>query len=185
MKRVMDFISKSVRWVFAFLSIVVLHSCTIVQDPDMWQVEIADSYKFQMAEAVVYAAFMAFGLEDEVDESVIMIEKYAITIEEEKTEALESDVAKYKLALEKLCNQDEVCHTLWETYHELDGKVRFSGFIKQPNDGNYSVWTAIEKHCNIRVTFKINKLMDWSLELDEDDFHEFILREILDVYIDD
>ena len=160
-----------------FALIAIMQSCSVVQDPENWKKEIEDAYKIQISQAMAYtaAAFMELD-ENEVDIAISMLAASADAIEKQKNDDLKDwdDIEKYKLALEKLKSEDATCYYLWEQYHQLDGKVKFSDFVKQPKDGKYSVYTTTEQSNDIRVTFKINKAMEWEVALDEKDLQVYL-----------
>ena len=157
------------------LSIAIVQSCSVVQNPELWKVEIEDAYKFQMSQAMAYtaAAFMELD-EDNVDASVQLIVASATEIAEQRNDDGEKDVAMYKLALDEYYQMDETCRYLWEQYHNFDGKVNFGEFVKQPKDGDFSVWTTTEKNSDIRVTFKINKKFEYQVAVDDKDLQVYI-----------
>lgn len=156
-------------------SIVIAQSCSVVQNPELWKVEIEDAYKFQMAQAMAYtaAAFMELD-ENEVDAAIKAVIMSADAIAEQHYSDGESNVARYNLSLKEYSQMDATCYYLWEQYHNFDGKVNFGEFIKQPKDGDFSVWMSTEKNSDIRVTFKINKKSEYQVAVDDKDLQVYI-----------
>lgn len=152
--------------IFALALTIILPSCKAIQGPDNWAVEIEDSYKMQMVLAFDYALYD----KDAVDELAELIDE---TAEKKADYSMgNSDIAMYKLALEELAPNNAGASELLQGYEKLE--VKFSEWIEQPNKDGYSVWLATEEMFDIRVTFKINKALDWDVELDDEDFTHFM-----------
>lgn len=161
--------------ILLFFSITILPSCSLKQDPKLYEVEIEDDFKFQMAQAMAYtaAAFMELDKGD-VDKTVNFLIKVGEAVAEVQYSEGKSSIARYDLALKEYSQADATFYYLWEQYHSFDGKVHFGEFIKQPKDGDFSVWTTTEKNSDIRVTFKINKKPEFQVVLDEKDLQVYL-----------
>ena len=162
----------------SLLLIAIVQSCSVVQNPELWKVEIEDDYKFHMAQAMAYtaAAFMELD-EDEVDAAVNSVIKSADAMAEQHYSKGESNVARYNMVLKEYSQKDAICYYLWEQYHSFDGKVNFGEFVKQPKDGDFSVWMTTEKNNDIRVTFKIhtvNNKFEYQVAVDDKDVQVYI-----------
>ena len=147
----------------ALIMSVGLTSCSLAGDPEAWSAEIEDSFRAQLAFAYAYVDYDDSVLDALADRVEIAADK-----EEEDGGALE-DCIKYKWALEKIAPQNPIAAEILKKYNAID--VEFTKFKRQPDEGNYYVWTSKEINTGIKVTYKYASSIDidWSLELDEDD----------------
>ena len=176
---IIDMKTKNVlKSLLSLLLIATVQSCNVEQNPELWKVEIEDAYKFQMAQAMAYTAVAFMELDnDEVDAAVNAVIKSADAMAELHYSKGESNVARYYLALKEYSQKDNICYYLWEQYHSFDGKVNFGEFVKQPKDGDFSVWLTTEKNSDIRVTFKIrtvNNNDEFQVAVDDKDLQVYI-----------
>ena len=145
----------------------VLHSCGLDQGPDVWETEIEDAFKIQVALAFDYAIYD----EDAVDELAELIDNTADKKAEEYSLS-KTDIAKYKLALEELAPNNAGAAELLKLYNSIE--PHFTEWEKCPKEDGYSIWKSTEQVTEIKVTFKNNKALDWDLELEEESFAKFI-----------
>jgi len=157
------------------LSTVLFPSCSTIQGPDNWMVDIEDDFRMQIATGLSYALYN----EKLVDDCIEQIEKVAT---EKNNESLEADFAKYKAALEELSKENILANDINSYYSQI--KCDFTEFEVLPNEDGYSVWKSKETNSDITVVFKINKSLDWSVELNEEEYVSYLsklVQRIMDI----
>ena len=149
----------------------LLSACNSIMGPDNYKVEIEDSYRMQV---VVTFAYLT---EDEstLDDFIIELKEKSDKIEEENSALNKPDVAKFRIALEKLSTNNNLAKELLDDYKKID--VKFSEFKKAPKEGDFYVWTATEENYGVRVTFK-NSVEEWELDVNEDDLEAYIEKSL-------
>ena len=155
---------------FASLILAVaflLPACSSIMGPDNYKVEIEDSYRMQV---VVTFAYLT---EDEstIEDFIIELKEESDKIEEENSALNKPDVAKFKMALEKMSPNNDLAKELLNDYKKID--VKFSEFKKAPKEGDFYVWTATEENYGVRVTFK-NSVVEWELDVNDEDLEAYI-----------
>lgn len=156
----------------------IFTSCSLLQDPDLWRVEIEDAFRANLvcSAFTYFSAFIPFIGQQQIQQYMDKLDDVANQIAEEHSG--DSDVAKYKMALERLASTDIVFSELKECYDAVD--VNFGRFSPCPDESGYAVFRALERNSNIKVTFKINKSLDYLVVLDADDVQRFCERETAD-----
>ena len=101
----------------------LLSACNSIMGPDNYKVEIEDSYRMQV---VVTFAYLT---EDEstLDDFIIELKEKSDKIEEENSALNKPDVAKFRIALEKLSTNNNLAKELLDDYKKID--VKFSELI--------------------------------------------------------
>ena len=147
---IIDMKTKNVlKSLLTLLLIATVQSCNVEQNPELWKVEIEDNAVIKSADAMAELHYSKG----------------------------ESNAARYYMALKEYSQKDNICYYLWEQYHSFDGKVNFGEFVKQPKDGDFSVWLTTEKNNDIRVTFKIrtvNNNDEFQVAVDDKDLQVYI-----------
>lgn len=94
---------KKIRIIYLTLILGIFTSCSLLQDPDLWMVEIEDAFRAELVRSyVMYVSdFMPFV---DLQSSMDQLDNLANQIAEEHSG--DRDVAKYKMALEKLAETD-------------------------------------------------------------------------------
>jgi hypothetical protein len=93
-------------------------------------------------------------------------------IDDEKS--TEANVAKYAEAMKQLASTDVIIKALYEEYQNTT--LRFSDFTQCPDDEEFSVWSATELETNINFQFKINKLLQCEVVIEEEDFTNYLMK---------
>lgn len=147
----------------------LLASCNSLQSPDMWMVEIEDSFKTQVLFGCAYLS----GIDEElIDLSIDKVENLASEINDNS--GLQADVAMYAQAMQQLAPTDDIVNAIYKEYQQTT--LNFSEFTACPDEGEFSVWKSTELETNIDVTFKINKLLQWEVIIDEEDFTNYLMK---------
>lgn len=150
--------------VMSFLTV----SCSTIQSQDMWMIEIEDDFKTQILSACLYLSLD----EGIVEQSLQRLDDLATKIDDEKS--TEADVAKYAEAMKQLASTDVIIKALYEEYQNTT--LHFSDFTQCPDDEEFSVWSATELETNINFQFKINKLLQWEVVIEEEDFTNYLMK---------
>ena len=153
--------------VMAFL----LPACSSIMGPDNYKVEIEDSYRMQVTVTFAYLT------EDEstLDDFCIVLKEESDRIEEENNALNKPNVAKFRMALEKLSANNNLAKELLNDYKKID--VKFSEFKKAPKEGDSYVWTATEEIYGVRVIFK-NNVEEWELDVNDEDLDAYIEKSL-------
>lgn len=167
---------KKIAIIYLTLVMGIFTSCSLLQDPDLWMVEIEDAFRAEIvrSELMCISFFMPSEFQQDVQQIMDELDTMAEQIAEEHSG--DSDVAKYKMALEKLILTDTEYSFLKDGYDKID--VNFGKFSPCPAESGYAVFRALERNTNIKVTFKINKSLDYLVVLDADDIQQYFAREV-------
>jgi uncharacterized protein (DUF1697 family) len=161
---------KAKTWLLSFLMLAVSFMFTSCDDktkyPENWMVEIEDSFRAQVTVALAYLLYA----EEDVDDFVDKLEAAAEEVDDETIEI--ADVARYKLALEKLLDKDTRAEEVLEVYNGF--VVLFSDFTKDGKEDGLTVWNAQEMNSGIKVTFKNNDDLDWDLDIDPETYQAYV-----------
>lgn len=150
--------------IIALVLSVLLPSCGALEDPDMWAVEIEDSYRMQLS--LMYT----HGLDDAdlVDDFIERLDNKAHLVYNKKVKR------GYKMALEQMAMEEKIAEDILKIYDTWE--VRFSKWTKQPDEGDFSVWQAIEENTGIKVIFKNNSALDWHLDVDPETLIQYLIN---------
>ena len=147
----------------------LLQSCGTKLNPEAWEVEIEDAYRMQLS--LMYT----HGLDDAdlVDDFIARLDNKAHLVYSKKVKR------GYKMVLEQMAKEEKIAEDILKIYDTWE--VRFSKWTKQPDEGDFSVWQAIEENTGIKVIFKNNSALEWHLDVDP----ETLILYLLDIEIKD
>lgn len=170
---------KKIRVIYLTLVLGVFTSCTLLQDPYYWKIEIEDGFRTELMRSYVMCLCNDTTVSVEVQQHLQLhlyqLDDLANQIEEERRG--DSDVPKYKMALERLYLEDESVLPLKMAYDAMD-VVSIGRFSPCPEESGYAVFRAFERLSFIHVTFKINKSLDYLVVLDANDVQRHLQGEI-------
>ena len=154
--------------IVALVCMMVFTSCDkTVLGPEHYAVEIDDAFRIQIASGVIFMVY-----DDEVTDGFgSRVDKMADKVE---GESLEEDLAKYKIALERLAEDDQLAENCLTLYNLMEPV--FTEWKQQEDKDGYCIWTATEQKSGIEVTFLNNKDLDWDVDLEEEGFGAYITR---------